>query len=88
MRRPQKVLLCEETVSLQGIRQFYRLVEPGAQPEGEKAGVRAASGVAAAAEGDEALQRTLLLKVDALLELLGSVSFHQVGIGGGVDCSL
>ena len=26
-RRPQKVLLCEETVSLRGVRQFYRLVD-------------------------------------------------------------
>ncbi|WIA31432.1 hypothetical protein OEZ86_002330 [Tetradesmus obliquus] len=27
MRRPQKVLLCEETVSLLGIRQYYKLVD-------------------------------------------------------------
>lgn len=124
MKRPQKVLLCEETVSLQGIRQFYRLVSGPEEGSLEQpAGSHAASSTAAnmqqqeqdqpqqppppqhqqlqqlqapkqqssrgepqpetdvplrAPEDDESLQRRLLSKVAALLEVLSRVSFHQV----------
>lgn len=91
MRRPQKVLLCEETVSLRGIRQFYRVVAPAegvALPlsaRGASSGTSGGEGddgagaAAAAADSDEAKQALLAAKVDALLELLARVSFHQVG---------
>jgi len=99
MHRPQKVLLCQETVSLQGIRQFYKVLlpqpaaaaaadqqqqqepqqqqqqqEPQQQQGVESIGLVVDDGV----EGDRALQQVLIRKVDALLEVLSSLSFHQV----------
>jgi hypothetical protein len=133
-----QVLLCEETVSLLGIRQYYKLVDisssssssggssssnggeapPTAElePLASTAGAAAAAAAAAesapaAADGSTAAsssedadtaagaasielqqqqqqqqqqlsikeqQQLLLLKVDALLQLLSTVSFHQV----------
>lgn len=76
-RRAQKVLLCEETVSLRGIRQFYKLVHEGAQQEHR--GASAAGEDPLPADAWEAEQQRLLtLKVEALLQLLSGVSFHQV----------
>jgi hypothetical protein len=115
-------MLCEESVSLLGIRQFYKLVGPdsgssdaavnGAQsepaaaaaqlsvnglavngtsssaPDGSNAaGEEAAAGRSeAAAEPQLSVaeqQQLLQLKVEVLLQLLSSVSFHQVGVSGG-----
>jgi hypothetical protein len=82
MQRPQKVLLCEDTVSLVGIRQFYKLVGAGG-PEGVlPPSAEVAVGAAEAAEGDVALQRALLDKVEKLLQVLSSISFHQVRVEG------
>jgi hypothetical protein len=94
------VLLCEDTVSLLAIRQFYQLVDDkddtrqqcmaaavgeAAQQADEKADEEAdhhgeGSRRKTAALSEAAAQRLLLLKVDALLELLGRLSFHQVGM--------
>jgi superfamily II DNA/RNA helicase len=90
VRRPQRVLLCEDTVSLAGIRQFYRLVAPppadpaaapqqGASQQQQGAPHEGEAEQGSATEASEAEQRRLLaLKVEALLELLAGASFHQV----------
>ena len=85
MRRPQKVLLCEETVSLRGIRQFYSLVAQPQQRGCHSSGLGAASSTVAAVESlepDAVQQGLLVAKVDALLDLLARVSFHQVRLPG------
>ncbi|GIL45498.1 hypothetical protein Vafri_2724 [Volvox africanus] len=103
MRRPQRVMMCSETVSLLGVKQFYELVpaEPVAELEscrrsgdstdaGDTAGV--ADGVAEprAAATASATPAVFRRKVQQLLRLLGSVSFHQVDLvvraGGGALC--
>lgn len=80
MKRPQRVMMCEETVSLVGVKQFYRLVGEekafGQQPQ-QQQGTEGAS--AASAAPPPVFER----KVAALLELLGGVSFHQVSLGEG-----
>ncbi|EFJ49376.1 hypothetical protein VOLCADRAFT_59362 [Volvox carteri f. nagariensis] len=64
MRRPQRVMMCSETVSLLGVKQFYALV--AADPA-------AASAVAAAPV-------VFRRKVQQLLRLLAGVSFHQAAV--------
>ncbi|GIL45497.1 hypothetical protein Vafri_2724 [Volvox africanus] len=93
MRRPQRVMMCSETVSLLGVKQFYELVpaEPVAELEscrrsgdstdaGDTAGV--ADGVAEprAAATASATPAVFRRKVQQLLRLLGSVSFHQAAV--------
>ena len=75
MKRPHHVMLCNETTSLEGVRQFYRLIVPPpptdppvgkAPPKVERAGLK------------EDVDGVFVAKVDALLQLLSSLSFHQV----------
>jgi hypothetical protein len=111
-----QVLLCEETVSLLGIRQFYKLVRDtatdssssgtsnGASSSTADAAAAAATDVPAPAAQQPQLhqnevkagpagekeqqpqlsiaeqQQLLVLKVEVLLQLLSSVSFHQVWV--------
>lgn len=73
-KRAHKVMLCEETVSLRGVRQFYQLLDaPG------EGGVVVA---AAASEAEEGPPSKALFerKVAALLRLLGGCSFHQASV--------
>lgn len=77
MKRPQRIMLCPETTSLEGVRQFYRLV--GDKTEVPSEGPSDAGGVVrgrptAAEDVDEVFAS----KVEALLQLLSSLSFHQV----------
>lgn len=77
MKRPQRVMMCEETVSLVGVKQFYRLVgeeQALGQQQPQQQGTEGAS-----AAPPPVFER----KVAALLELLGGVSFHQVSLGDG-----
>jgi hypothetical protein len=123
-----QVLLCEETVSLLGIRQYYQLVDTSSSNGVDAPPAAELELLTTAADGDEAVaavddntpaaadsskdassstgvdtaaaaassdgepqqkqhqlsikeqQQLLLLKVDALLQLLSTVSFHQVGL--------
>lgn len=47
-KRPQRVMLCEETVSLKGVRQFYKLVGVGPAVTGAAATAAARAGGSAA----------------------------------------
>ena len=76
MKRPQRVMLCSETTSLEGVRQFYVLVPPVSGAEGSSE-----QGEQGAGEDD--VDAVFALKVEALLKLLSSLSFHQVRRGGG-----
>eukprot|EP00798_Chlamydomonas_sp_ICE-L_P008552 gene8552-33985_t len=82
VKKPQRVMLCEETVSLVGVKQFYGLVgEEGTR--GAALGsesVPGADGLVAcsgAAEDGEEKAKTFRQKVEKLLKLIASVSFHQ-----------
>lgn len=103
------MLLCEETVSLLGIRQYYKLIGSSSSSSGGGSGgeTSAAAAIGFSSEvspitdagetvGEPAhakvvppadkqqqqqqlgAQEVLALKVDALLQLLATVSFHQV----------
>ncbi len=117
LKRPQRVMMCEETVSLLGIQQYYRLVgssvpppveqeqQQGQQEQQEQEqqglseqvlGVSDGNGDLSGAVGSEDVRQgqqgqqegagssgathedVLPAKVDALLELLSTMSFHQV----------
>ena len=63
MKRPQRIMLCSETVSLSGVRQFYVLVGDPQGPQGPRfssaqgpAGAAQGPGAAAAAGGSGAAQ--------------------------------
>ena len=90
MKRPQRIMLCSETVSLSGVRQFYVLVGDPQGPQGPRfssaqgpAGAAQGPGAAAAAGGSGAAQSVFTAKVEALLSLLSRLSFHQVRMGFG-----
>ena len=85
MKRPQRIMLCSETVSLSGVRQFYVLVSDPQGPQGSgfspaqgPAGGEQGPGPAAGAGGSGAAQSVFTAKVEALLSLLCRLSFHQV----------
>ncbi|GLI64161.1 hypothetical protein VaNZ11_007346 [Volvox africanus] len=92
MRRPQRVMMCSETVSLLGVKQFYELVpaevaELGSSQRSGDSGdagdtARVAAGVAEpkAATTASATPAVFRRKVQQLLRLLGSVSFHQAAV--------
>ena len=67
MKRPQRIMLCSDTTSLEGVRQFYVLVE--APREGGGGGGKGQ---------EEDVDAIFALKVKGLLKLLSSLSFHQV----------
>ncbi|MEW5310630.1 MAG: hypothetical protein WDW38_002409 [Sanguina aurantia] len=73
MKRPQRVMMCEQSVSLVGVVQFYRLVggEQAPRPQPQQEGTEGASAVP-----PPVFER----KVAALLELLGGVAFHQSAV--------
>ena len=73
MKRPQRIMLCSETTSLEGVRQFYVLVPPEVGSADEDGG----DGVKAGGRGGDA-DCIFAAKVEALLKLLSSLSFHQV----------
>lgn len=78
MKRPQRVMMCEETVSLVGVKQFYRLVGEAQPPMAAEQQQGANESSSTATSPPPVFER----KVAALLELLGGVAFHQViGLG-------
>ena len=90
MKRPQRIMLCSETTSLEGVRQFYSLVEVAPHHLQATAGDAAAAveGAAAGQGGrggkveEEDVDAVFALKVQGLIKLLSSLSFHQVGVCG------
>jgi hypothetical protein len=76
MRRPQRVMMCSETVSLLGVKQFYAMVS-AEQPAAAHAGREDEGGEPRVAAGSAA-PIVFRRKVQQLLRLLASVSFHQV----------
>ncbi|KAF5829366.1 hypothetical protein DUNSADRAFT_16187 [Dunaliella salina] len=87
MKRPQRVMLCEESVALHAVSQFYCLFG-AADAVGEQAGsglegqVQAAQGSSAPlAEGSaESAAAIFQAKVGRLVELLAAVPFHQAAV--------
>ncbi len=76
MKRPQRVMLCAETVSLEGVRQFYVLVPGGQEPGEVPAGGASLPPPPPPPPGDA--DAVFQAKVRCLLQLLSSLSFHQV----------
>ncbi|GIL72180.1 hypothetical protein Vretimale_338 [Volvox reticuliferus] len=83
MRRPQRVMMCSETVSLLGVKQFYELVPAEVADTGSSQRSGLVDGVAeprAAATSASATPAVFRRKVQQLLRLLGSASFHQAAV--------
>eukprot|EP00967_Tisochrysis_lutea_P052312 scaffold64803_cov17-Tisochrysis_lutea.AAC.1 len=83
MKRPQRVMLCEESVALRAVTQFYCLFGAGAAGEGAGAGLES-HGQAAQGCPTPLLEETtgsaaavFQAKVGRLVELLAAVPFHQ-----------
>lgn len=95
MKRPQRVMLCEEGVSLRGVAQFYKLMPHApSQPDSGAGGTTTASSSGTAAvppagadgssgagsSGGSCVAAALAGKVASLLGLLSRVPFHQAAI--------
>ncbi|GAX76322.1 hypothetical protein CEUSTIGMA_g3768.t1 [Chlamydomonas eustigma] len=77
MKRPQHVMLCSESTSLEGVRQFYVLVgQTNSSPVHQCLSASEGHSEIINKDVDEVFSE----KVAALLQLLGSLSFHQAAV--------
>jgi hypothetical protein len=76
MKRPQQIMLCSETTSLEGVRQFF--VQVGVSDSSPAD--RPSSSALALSSGSvkQDVDAIFAEKVEVLLRLLSSLSFHQV----------